>query len=107
MAALDYKRLRNKLRRDLRLLFVAHRKEILEQSLRTYQGVLNDGNFGELLHSGEIPSDWKHVFASVQSLNARTLDSLTPDHFDVVVIDEFHHGTATDLSQDRRPLHAP
>ncbi|MFD5781174.1 DUF3427 domain-containing protein [Streptomyces sp. NPDC126933] len=94
MAALDYKKLRRKLGRDLRLLFVAHRKEILEQSLRTYQGVLDDGNFGELLFSGEIPSDWNHVFASVQSLNARTLEKLSRDHFDVVVIDEFHHGTA-------------
>ncbi|PVE10518.1 DUF3427 domain-containing protein [Streptomyces scopuliridis] len=94
MAALDYKALRRKLGRDLRILFIAHRKEILEQSLRTYQGVLNDGNFGELFVGGEIPSAWKHVFASVQSLNARALDRLTPDHFDVVVIDEFHHGTA-------------
>ncbi|MFE5664756.1 DUF3427 domain-containing protein [Streptomyces niveus] len=94
MAALDYKRLRRRLGRDLRLLFVAHRKEILEQSLRTYQGVLDDANFGEQLIGGQIPATWKHVFASVQSLNARTLDSLAHDHFDIVVIDEFHHGTA-------------
>lgn len=94
MAALDYKRLRRRLGRDLRLLFVAHRKEILEQSLRTYQGVLDDANFGEQLIGGQIPTDWKHVFASVQSLNTRTLDNLAHDHFDIVVIDEFHHGTA-------------
>ncbi|MYZ37884.1 MULTISPECIES: DEAD/DEAH box helicase [unclassified Streptomyces] len=94
MAALDYKALRRKLGRDLRLLFIAHRKEILEQSLRTYQGVLDDGNFGELLFTGEIPSDWNHVFASVQSLNARALERFSRDHFDIVVIDEFHHGTA-------------
>ncbi|MGW7065839.1 DUF3427 domain-containing protein [Streptomyces sp. NPDC054855] len=94
MAALDYKQLRKKHGRDLRLLFVAHRKEILEQSIRTYQDVLVDANFGESLHSGEIPERWTHVFASVQSLNARTLERLNPDHFDVIVIDEFHHGTA-------------
>lgn len=94
MAALDYKQLRKKHGRDLRLLFVAHRKEILQQSLRTYQDVLVDANFGEHLHSGEIPERWTHVFASVQSLNARALDRLTPDHFDVIVIDEFHHGTS-------------
>ncbi|MDQ8705698.1 DUF3427 domain-containing protein [Streptomyces sp. LHD-70] len=94
MAALDYKQLRMKHGRDLRLLFIAHRKEILQQSLRTYQDVLVDGNFGEQLHSGEIPERWNHVFASVNSLNARTLDRLPPDHFDVIVIDEFHHGTA-------------
>ncbi|MET8116591.1 DUF3427 domain-containing protein [Streptomyces prasinus] len=94
MAALDYKHLRRRHERDLRLLFVAHRKEILQQSMRTYQDVLLDANFGEPLHSGEIPERWTHVFASVQSLNARALDRLAPDHFDVIVIDEFHHGTS-------------
>ncbi|MFJ6703568.1 MULTISPECIES: DUF3427 domain-containing protein [unclassified Streptomyces] len=94
MAALDYKQMRKKLGRDLRLLFVAHRKEILQQSLRTYQDVLVEPNFGESLHSGEIPERWTHVFASVQSLNARALDQISPDHFDVIVIDEFHHGTS-------------
>ncbi|MGW3356525.1 DUF3427 domain-containing protein [Streptomyces bungoensis] len=94
MAALDYKQLRQRYGRDLRLLFVAHRKEILQQSLRTYQDVLVDPNFGESLHSGEIPERWTHVFASVQSLNARALDRLSPGHFDVIVIDEFHHGTS-------------
>jgi superfamily II DNA or RNA helicase/HKD family nuclease len=94
MASLDYKQLRKKHGRDLRLLFVAHRREILQQSMRTYQDVLVDANFGEPLHSGEIPERWTHVFASVQSLNARALDRLHPDHFDVIVIDEFHHGTS-------------
>ncbi|OQD55512.1 helicase [Streptomyces phaeoluteigriseus] len=94
MAALDYKRLRQRHGRDLSLLFVAHRKEILQQSLRTYQEILLDANFGESLFSGEIPERWTHVFASVQSLNARALDRLDPDHFDVIVIDEFHHGTS-------------
>ncbi|MGA5327621.1 DUF3427 domain-containing protein [Streptomyces griseoincarnatus] len=94
MAALDYKQLRQSHERDLRLLFVAHRKEILQQSLRTYQEILLDADFGELLHSGEIPERWTHVFASVQSLNPKTLDRLDPTHFDVIVIDEFHHGTS-------------
>jgi superfamily II DNA or RNA helicase/HKD family nuclease len=94
MAALDYKQLRERHDRDLRLLFIAHRKEILQQSLRTYQDILLDANFGESLHSGEIPERWTHVFASVQSLNAQALDRLAPDHFDVIVIDEFHHGTS-------------
>jgi superfamily II DNA or RNA helicase/HKD family nuclease len=94
MAALDYRSLRQKLGRDLRLLFVAHRREILEQSLRTYQEVVGDANLGEALHSGDIPAGWQHVFASVQSLNTERLQQLDPRHFDVVVIDEFHHATA-------------
>ncbi len=52
----------------LRLLFVAHRQEILEQSLRTYREVLADGTFGELYVGGARPERWRHVFASVQSL---------------------------------------
>ncbi|WP_415951995.1 DUF3427 domain-containing protein [Streptomyces sp. KLOTTS4A1] len=94
MAALDYKNLCKRHGERPRLLFVAHRREILDQSLRTYQDVLVDGNFGEKYHTGEMPNDWKHVFASVQSLNGQALDRFDPDHFDVIVIDEFHHGTS-------------
>ncbi|MFH8401707.1 DUF3427 domain-containing protein [Streptomyces anulatus] len=94
MAALDYKHLRQTLGRDPRLLFVAHRKEILEQSLRVYQNVLVDANFGELLFADENPDRWTHVFASVQSLTSQALNRFAPDHFDVIVIDEFHHGTS-------------
>ncbi|MFE1908330.1 DUF3427 domain-containing protein [Streptomyces gardneri] len=95
MAALDYKRLRQQHGRDLRLLFVAHRQEILRQSLRTYQDVLVDANFGEELHSGLAPTEWQHVFASVQSLRSQRLEQLSPDQFDIIVIDEFHHGVSS------------
>ena len=54
VAALDYDRLRKTLPRD-RLLFVAHRREILEQSRRTYREVLADGTFGEDLRRGRTP----------------------------------------------------
>ncbi|WP_185149315.1 DUF3427 domain-containing protein [Streptomyces sp. Ag109_O5-1] len=95
MAALDYRRMRDQQRGKLpRLLFVAHRKEILKQSLRTYREVLDNASFGELLHSGKEPREWTHVFASVQSLNLQRLEQLDPGHFDVIVIDEFHHATA-------------
>jgi superfamily II DNA or RNA helicase/HKD family nuclease len=96
MAALDYRRLcRESDAGRPRLLFVAHRKEILKQSLRTYREVLDDASFGELLYGGADPREWNHVFASVQSLNVQRLEQLAPDHFDVIVIDEFHHATAS------------
>ena len=57
-----------------RLLFVAHRREILEQSLRTYREVLADANFGELYVGGARPERWRHVFASVQSLTSYGVD---------------------------------
>ncbi|WP_162684404.1 DUF3427 domain-containing protein [Streptomyces populi] len=95
MAALDYRDLLRMAGRDLRLLFIAHRKEILKQSLRTYREVLDNASFGELLFSGELPRDWDHVFASVQSLREQRLEQLDPEHFDVIVIDEFHHASAS------------
>lgn len=97
VAALDYRRM-GELAADLgrrpRLLFVAHRSEILEQSIRTFREVLQDGSFGELYVGGSRPADWDHVFASVQSLTAAGVETLADDHFDVVIVDEFHHAEA-------------
>lgn len=93
MAALDYQRLRSRLPRA-RLLFVAHRQEILEQSLATFRHALRDAAFGELWVAGARPTDFDHVFASIQSLSAASVTNLPPDHFDVVIIDEFHHAAA-------------
>lgn len=94
VAALDYRQLRSQLDRS-RLLFVAHRKEILEMSRTTFRHVLQDGSFGELWVGGEKPQRWEHVFASIQSLSAGDLEALGPEQFDVVIVDEFHHAAAT------------
>lgn len=93
VAALDYARLRSDLARS-RLLFVAHRREILDQSQATFRHVLRDPAFGEQWHSGEKPSQFEHVFASIQSLNVADLEHLDRTHFDVVIVDEFHHAAA-------------
>lgn len=93
MAAVDYARLRSRLPRA-RLLFVAHRAEILQQSRSTFAHALRDARFGELWAGGSRPEHFDHVFASVQSLAASGLDALEADHFDVVIIDEFHHAAA-------------
>ncbi len=86
VAALDYRGLGGA---EKSLLFVAHRKELLEQARRTYREVLGDGTFGELLVAGQRPTAWKHVFASLQSLREVDLPA-----FHVAVIDEFHHAEA-------------
>lgn len=98
MAALDYGRLRAQLLRA-RLLFVAHREEILDQSLATFQYALRDPSFGEKWVGGARPTRFEHVFASIQSLNAGDLANLPADHFDVVIIDEFHHAAATSYTR--------
>jgi superfamily II DNA or RNA helicase/HKD family nuclease len=93
MAAVDYARLRRDLPRA-RLLFIAHREEILDQSLATFRHALRDPSFGEKWVGGSRPGRYAHVFASIQSLSRSSLDSLAPDHFDVVMVDEFHHAAA-------------
>ena len=91
VAGLDYRRLRRKGIESL--LFVAHQERILQQSQSVFRQVLRDGTFGELLVGGERPQQWRHVFASVQSLH-NLLDDLAPDRFDMVIVDEFHHAEA-------------
>ncbi len=93
MAAVDYARLRQTLPRA-RLLFVAHRNEILDQSLATFRHAIRDASFGEKWIGGARPQHFEHVFASIQSLNAAKLEDLAPGHFDVVIVDEFHHAAA-------------
>jgi superfamily II DNA or RNA helicase/HKD family nuclease len=93
MAAIDYARLREMLPRA-RLLFVAHREEILEKSRATFRQCLRAYDFGELWVGGERPRQFNHVFASIQSLRPASLAHLPPDHFDVVIVDEFHHAAA-------------
>ena len=69
-------------------------REILQQSLATFRQVLRDGSFGELLVDGQRPSQWRHVFASVQSLAGIDPAHLAPDTFAVVIVDEFHHAAS-------------
>ena len=98
VAAFDYLQLRQ-LGKDPSLLFVAHRREILSQSLAAYRAVLRDGAFGELLVEGRKPQQGRHVFASIQSLAQIDLAEIPPEAFDVVVVDEFHHAAATTYSR--------
>jgi superfamily II DNA or RNA helicase/HKD family nuclease len=93
MAAVDYARLRGVLDRS-RLLFVAHRMEILDQSRATFRHAIRDAAFGEKWVAGERPSRFDHVFASIQSLNSADVRNIDPTHFDVVIVDEFHHAAA-------------
>ncbi len=94
VAALDYRQLGEHAGGgDLSLLFVAHREEILRQSLATYRAVMRDGSFGEI-HGGGRIAEGRHVFAMVQSLGEARLEQIAPDTFDVLVVDEFHHAAA-------------
>ena len=96
ISAFDYKRFRQQHpERPRRLLFVAHRQEILEQSLACYRTVLRDPNFGELYVGEHVPEQSQHLFMSIQTFNARAWTTLTDrDYYDYIVVDEFHHAAA-------------
>ena len=94
IAAFDYKNIIKN--GDKKLLFLAHRKEILQQSIETFRNVLKDQNFGELWVDGESPNDFNHLFASIQTLNSNgNFSKFTKDYFDYIVIDESHHSAAS------------
>lgn len=93
VSAFDYRRLARAGYVE-RLLFVAHRKEILQQSLRVFRNVLQDGAFGELMVEGARPTRQEHVFASIQTLSRVDLLSVDPHFYDMVIVDEFHHAEA-------------
>ncbi len=95
IAALDYAQ-NSKQHPLCRLLFVAHRKEILYQARDCFRAVLKEYNFGEMLVDGKVPIDWQYVFASVSSLaNRKPWDNLGESYYDVVILDEAHHGKAS------------
>ncbi len=96
IAALDYRGfVRSHPVQANRLLFLAHREEILKQSLMTFRGVLKDANFGALWVGNEQPEQLDHVFLSVQTMNSRKLwEQLPPNYYDYIVVDETHHAAA-------------
>jgi superfamily II DNA or RNA helicase len=96
ISAFDYKKFRAN-NKSSKLLFVAHRKEILQQAIVTFQGVLKEGNnFGDLCVDGLEPSSNEYVFASVQTLNNRLKEiKLSPEYYDFIIVDEVHHISAS------------
>ncbi len=96
IAAFDYRDFcRANPNKPNRLLFVAHRKEILSQSMACFRGILKDLNFGSMMVGGVKPDSFDHLFISIQSFNSKELIGVTtPGFFDYIVIDEFHHAAA-------------
>lgn len=95
VAAFDFKQFFEKKQRQARLLFVAHRQEILQQAQATFRNVLRDQNFGELLVGQFQATRMEHLFCSVGMLASRRLwEQVGRDFYDYIVIDEAHHGTA-------------
>lgn len=91
VAAFDYEATCRTERGRPRLLYVAHREEILRQALRTYREVLRDPSFGELLTGSSQPESMDHLFATIDSVAGRDLvQNNGAEYWHSVVIDECH-----------------
>lgn len=76
-----------------KVLFVAHREEILKQAAVSFKNVRNSDDYG-FFYGGEKTWDKSVIFASVATLGRPeylTAKYFVPDYFDYIVIDEFHH----------------
>jgi superfamily II DNA or RNA helicase len=95
IAAFDFKKFL-KSNPNCRFLFIAHRREILEQARGTFRQILKNSDFGELWVSGTIPKSLNHLFVSIQTMN-NNLDKLdkNSEYYDYIVIDEVHHSAAS------------
>lgn len=77
-----------------RVLFIAHREEILTQAMRTFRTIRPNASLG-FYNGQEKTPDADVLFASIQTLGRRRhLDRFDPRHFDYIVVDEFHHAAA-------------
>lgn len=95
VAAFDFKRFYEQNQKQAKLLFIAHRQEILQQAQATFANVLRDQNFGELLVGQFQATRLEHLFCSVGMLTSRRLwEQVGSGFYDYIVIDEAHHGTA-------------
>jgi superfamily II DNA or RNA helicase/HKD family nuclease len=95
VAAFDFKRFFEANQRKARLLFVAHRREILEQAVGTFRAVLRIPDFAELLVGPHVAARYDHLFCSVDMLGSRRIwEQVGSEFYDFVIVDEVHHGPA-------------
>lgn len=79
-----------------RVLFVAHREEILKQAGKSFKNVRHLTEVGYFMGNRKDTTQ-DVIFASVQSLGKADIlasNIFSPDHFDYIIIDEFHHAVA-------------
>src|SRR5699024_6442639 len=73
-----------------RILFIAHREEILKQAKDSFEKVLNKP--GGLYYGIEKKPDHDMLFASIFTLSIQEhLHRFEKDEFDLIIVDEFHH----------------
>lgn len=100
VSAFDYQRRAREEGSPPRLLFISHRIQILKQAIATFRQVLRDPAFGELLDGNNAPTQYGHLFATINTVHSRgLLAQLGADYWRVVIVDEAHHLPANTFDQ--------
>lgn len=76
-----------------KVLFVAHREEILKQAAESFYNVRRSDDYG-FFNSNDKATDKAVIFASVYTLGKKEYlnkQYFEEDYFDYLIIDEFHH----------------
>jgi len=85
--------------KSTKVLFVAHREEILAQAESTFVRILPEAKVGKFAGDNR-QMDADMLFASIQTLGKKQhLEKFPVDHFDYIVVDEFHHASARTYQQ--------
>ena len=85
--------------KSTKVLFVAHREEILAQAESTFVRILPEAKVGKFVGDNR-QMDADMLFASIQTLGKKQhLEKFSADHFDYIVVDEFHHASARTYQQ--------
>ena len=91
ISALISSSLKAKPDKPCRLMFLAHREEILKQSLYTFRAVLKDANF-DMFVGNHRPHSLDNIFISIQTFNSQDFtEKTTADFYNYIVVDRFHH----------------
>lgn len=80
-----------------RILFVAHREEIIKQAAQSFKNVRNTDDIG-FFYNDTKDTDKSMIFALVQTLGKNTYlndNFFKKDYFDYIIIDEFHHAVSS------------
>lgn len=84
-----------------RMLFIAHREQILDRAIQEFQRVLQapDDEFGKVSGSSR-QEDRRYVFATVQTLSQpHVLEGIDPESFDYILVDEVHRAGAASFGR--------
>lgn len=78
-----------------RVLFIAHREELLDNAIKTFSAQFQDEFLCGKITGTKKEFDKRFIFSTIQSLSKdNTLEKFKQDEFDYIIVDEFHHADA-------------